>query len=57
MWGNGIFSQIKVINKIFNEVSRSCKYFELPETEPMMDKKFGTAVSLLTRYVVEQRDT
>lgn len=53
IWAVGSSARLsKLISKIFNEVSGSCKCFELPKIEPMMEKKNGTAVYLLTRFTL-----
>lgn len=40
IWAVGSSARLsKLISKIFNEVSGSCKCFELPKIEPMMEKK------------------
>lgn len=58
IWAVGSSARLsKLISKIFNEVSGSCKCFELPKIEPMMEKKMELLYISLQDlyYVVEQR--
>lgn len=59
IWAVGSSARLsKLISKIFNEVSGSCKCFELPKIEPMMGKKKMELLYISLQdlyYVVEQR--